>query len=124
MKTLKTIGIFLTMAFICFSCEKEKSQLPDKTKLLLGSWSYTVGTSCRDNSVLTFEPNGIYLDKNEGRCLGWNPDPIQGTWRLDEDQNSIIFKVQNSEFRKKIVSLTHRELILRIDSGTETKYTR
>lgn len=119
------MSILLTVTFIFFSCEKDNGQEQDKSKLLLGSWSYTVGSaSCRDRSVLTFESTGVYSEKNEGSCLGWLPDPIRGTWKLVEDQSIIIFKSQGTESRRTIVSLSDRELVLRISSGEETKYTR
>ena len=103
--------LFASLLFILTSCEKDKDDVVDKSKLLTsGHWQITAlnvepaidwfGTpvtnvysqlpACVKDNLTIFKPNGtINYDEGPSRCDPNEPQTTTGTWAFNIDQTIL-----------------------------------
>ena len=114
MKNLNPLLFLLLLTLIFSGCEKDEDKEPTKEQLLMAkNWNATsiptsgtistpLGSSqfqldyitqmpaCQKDNFLKFESNGkVTMDEGASKCITGNPQTLQGTWSLSNNQLTI-----------------------------------
>jgi hypothetical protein len=125
---------FLLIAIIFFSCENNQEIIINADDLLIGSWvepfyneettTYKRGSSLPDNaSGISFSENGDFIERSSGWC-GTPPlsytDYI-GSFEIDKTLIKITTEFYPGNYQWRIISLTEKELVVKIELSDQEK---